>query len=224
MAYEVEIKSLLGTKENALRFKNYLTGRTGKKVLFTSSSNQLNHYFENGNLENLYKELEKYLRPAARKQMKEMIAKATKISIRTRQTNDQVKFVIKASVGKDSSSNGVARLELEEPVKMTLDALDKKVLKAGYHYQAKWSRERDEFQVDGITVCLDKNAGYGYLVEFEKVLHTTKQISKAKDEIRSFMKTLKVSELPQARLERMFGHYNKNWPDFYGTDNVFTLK
>ncbi len=37
------------------------------------------------------------------------------------------------------------------------------------------------------------------------------------------MNKLKCEELAQDRLERMFEHYNKNWPEYYGTEKVFLI-
>ena len=89
---------------------------------------------------------------------------------------------------------------------------------------ANWSREREEYQTGDMHICIDKNAGYGYLAEFELVVDAESKVSAARDEIFSFMKEMKVLELPQDRLERMFSHYNKHWNEYYGTDKMFTIE
>jgi predicted adenylyl cyclase CyaB len=221
--YEVEIKSLLGeaAKADALR-ANIAKLDPDAKLL--NSYTQLNHYFEGGDAAVLADRLAPHLPSGIAEQMKQM-AGGEKISLRTREMNGVTKIVMKASVGSDSSANGVARMEIEEPIEgMTFDQLDQEVLSAGYHYQAKWSRTREEYEVRGITVCLDKNAGYGYLVEFEKVIHELGKTDEAKHEIETLMRELGVSELPQERLERMFAYYNAHWPEYYGTDKVFTIE
>ena len=38
-----------------------------------------------------------------------------------------------------------------------------------FTYQSKWSRERTEYQFSGVNVTIDRNAGYGYLAEFESI-------------------------------------------------------
>jgi len=53
-------------------------------------------------------------------------------------------LVIKASVDDTTSSNGTARLEWESKVGLSIEELDALVLKSGFQYQAKWSRERQE--------------------------------------------------------------------------------
>lgn len=189
-----------------------------------STSEQLNHYFEGGDPLVLVERLQSHLSSDVIKKMKEM-ATGQKISVRTRGVSGIAKIVMKASVGSDSSDNGVIRMEIDEPVTgMTLDALDEELCAAGYRYQAKWSRSREEYQLGTITVCLDKNAGYGYLVEFEKVITDPAQMVEAKREIEDLMTTLGVDELPQDRLERMFAYYNEHWPEYYGTEKVFVVE
>ena len=41
---------------------------------------------------------------------------------------------------------------------------------------------------------------------------------------RDVMEKLGAEELAQERLERMFTFYNAHWPEYYGTDNVFTIE
>jgi adenylate cyclase class IV len=89
---------------------------------------------------------------------------------------------------------------------------------------SKWSRERKEYTCKGVTVCIDKNAGYGYVAEFEKMIPEKDAEEVAKNEIRELMNVLVCTELPQDRLERMFAFYNKNWPEYYGTDKTFVIQ
>ena len=139
------------------------------------------------------------------------------------ETNDKVIFIIKASVGDDSSANGVKRIECEAEVPVTLENLDQALLAAGLTYQAKWSRERDQYTSGDMNVCIDKNAGYGYLAEFEKISTDESQLEKTKTELVALMTALGVAELPQDRLERMFAHYNTHWSEYYGTEKVFNI-
>lgn len=80
--------------------------------------------------------------------------------MRTRGTKDETILVVKATVNSESSSNGTARIEWEfDLAPMTLDVMDEKVLSAGFVYQAKWSRARDEYRLNETTaLCIDKNA------------------------------------------------------------------
>jgi len=114
-------------------------------------------------------------------------------------------------------------MEFEEEINLSLDDLDNALLAAGLRYQAKWSREREEYLCQGINVCLDRNAGYGWLAEFEKVVGQESELESARQEVRALMEQCGVQELQQDRLERMFAFYNAHWGEYYGTDKVFTV-
>ncbi len=221
--YEIEIKSLLGAKENAeaLRAKMRELDPTHARV---STNTQLNHYFKDGELMELYKNTEHLFSVEQKEKFKLIAEKGTDFSVRSRQRDNEVLLVVKASVDAGTSANSVSRLEFEEPVHVTLDELDALILGAGFVYQAKWSREREEYSYKGANVCIDKNAGYGYLAEFEKILSDGEDIARARMEIEALMGELGVVELPQDRLERMFAHYNKEWPNYYGTERTFVIE
>ena len=107
---------------------------------------------------------------------------------------------------------------------LTLDQLDQILLDSDFQYQAKWSRKREEYKYKDMTVCIDKNAGYGYLAEFEKVVTEPSMFEQVKQELRDEMSRLGVEELSQDRLERMFEYYNNNWREYYGTEKTFTIE
>lgn len=221
--YEVEIKSLLGGKENADALLSRMR-EIDPNTSLVSSNAQLNHYFEGGSMENLVASVQGLFSDDARAKLDMMIEKGKDFSVRTREKDGKVLLVLKASVDSGTSANTVSRLEFEGPVSLTLNELDQKVQDAGFAYQAKWSRSREEYAYKGATVCLDKNAGYGYLAEFEKVIGSEDGVAGARAEIEAMMSELGVSELPQDRLARMFDFYNKNWPEYYGTERVFTIE
>jgi len=222
--YEVEIKSLLGTAEAAEKLRNDLK-RLDPNCACVSTYTQLNHYFEGGEPVKVVEALADRVSPENAEAMQRIALEGKKISVRTREMNGEARIVMKASIGDDSSENGVARLEVEAPVRdMSLEQLDQVVLDAGYSYQAKWSRTREEYSFKDTAVCLDKNAGYGYLAEFEKVVNGADETPAARAEIEELMTELSVSELPQDRLERMFSFYNEHWPEYYGTDKIFVIE
>src|SRR5690606_1073237 len=101
--------------------------------------------------------------------------------------DDQVLLVVKASVDEGTSANTIKRMEFEEPVAISLEELDHLLLDAGFTYQAKWSREREEYAYKGASVCLDKNAGYGYLAEFEKIVPEEDMADEVRAEIDALM-------------------------------------
>jgi len=219
--YEIEIKSLLGSLENAEQLKQIIIA-DGAQLIDTNS--QLNHYFILHDKDQLSSGIADII-PADKKEVFEkIIAEGNKLSVRTRGVDGKAILVIKASLGTDSSANGVSRIEFESEMPMTLDELDKKLIDAGLEYQAKWSRERQEYELNDMHVCIDKNAGYGYLAEFESVITDPTEAESKKQMLEYYMSKCGVSELMQDRLERMFSFYNENWRDYYGTDNVFTIE
>jgi predicted adenylyl cyclase CyaB len=220
-SYEVEIKSLLGQKENAEKLLKKL--EADPSFISKGGQKQLNHYFIGGNLEGLCENVQSLIEPSQLSHFKQICQKATDFSVRSRWSDGKVILVIKASIDDTTSSNGTARLEFESRVSTSMEQLDQIILKSGFQYQAKWSRERQEFKYKDMNISIDKNAGYGYLAEFEKVLPDISKVDQAKQDIRDFMADFGIEELDQDRLERMFAFYNANWQDYYGTDKVFVV-
>jgi adenylate cyclase class IV len=249
MQFEIEIKSLLGKQENADKFVAKLNQKYPNAIK-KPDNNQKNHYFvvaknsspENPNetaniaqtMEMLITNLEQFLSADKVLELKNIVSKVKTFSVRTRETSNhnndkKVIFVLKATIDETTSENGIARIEFEEIIATNLNNLDDLILKSGFEVQAKWSRNRHEWKIDDDTnICLDKNAGYGYLVEVEKVLNaenlTTDLANNTKVEIKKIMDSLEIAELYQERLARMFDFYNKNWINYYGTENVFEIK
>ena len=219
--YEIEIKSLLGSPEKAAKLKEKIKEKGGALV---RSNNQLNHYFILNDVNKFKEKFNSHLFGEDKVKFNKILEEGSNFSVRTRDTDGKVLLVVKASIGDDTSANGVSRMEFESEMKMTLDNLDKLLLETGLEYQAKWSREREEYKLDDPHICLDKNAGYGYLAEFERVVGDPTLADGVKAELLGMMKDFEVKELPQARLERMFAHYNESWRDYYGTDKIFNIE
>jgi predicted adenylyl cyclase CyaB len=222
--FEVEIKTLLGDKEKAEELKAKLY-QLDPNTRLVEHNVQLNHYFEGGDLVALAESVaHRCLSEEKCIKFDDVAKKATKFSVRTRQKDTGVYLIVKASIDDTTSENGTARMELDEKVDIPLDALDALLLGSGFTYQAKWSRERDEYSFRDITVCLDHNAGYGWLAEFEKLVTDESSVEETKKHLRDLMEELGVEELPQERLERMFKFYNEHWQEYYGTDKVFNIE
>lgn len=222
-SYEVEIKALLGGPERAEEIRTAMK-KADASCKLTSKNKQLNHYFEGGALEKLADVIAPHLSNATRAKFSDLAARAKSFSVRTRDKDGEILVVVKASVDDTTSENGIARMEFEEKVPLTLKELDDLVLSAGFTYQAKWSREREEYVCRGVNVTLDRNAGYGWLAEFERVVEDASKLDDARREIRALMGELSVGELPQDRLERMFAFYNAHWPEYYGTEKIFVVE
>ena len=220
--FEIEIKSLLGNKERAETLRKKLME---KKARVLGKHSQLNHYFiVPEDHAKLQAAIIPFLDEQSGKLLQKILSDGTKISLRTRQADGKVLLVAKASVGDDTSANGVSRIEIEAPVNKTLNELDAILLSAGASYEAKWSREREEYELGNLRISIDKNAGYGYLAEFEKQVVNEGDTAKAKGRILRLMSEVGAEELPQERLERMFAFYNSHWKEYYGTERTFTIE
>lgn len=227
-AYEVEIKSLLGDAERAENVRRAMKTVDAACELL-SKNKQLNHYFEIDNffkhpLQSLISVMREHLSPESMAKLEDIVSRASKFSLRSRDKDGEVLLVVKAAVDDTTSENGIARIEFEERFPQSLDYLDELIVTNGFRYQAKWSREREEYVCRGTNVTLDKNAGYGWLAEFERIIDSQSLVEKAREEIRELMKELRVEELKQDRLERMFAYYNAHWPEYYGTDKIFVVE
>jgi len=221
--YEIEIKSLLGDEEKATALVAKMKELDPEAKVFDESI-QLNHYFVGGDVEKIFTNIAPHIAPEKIEAFRKVLYEGKNISVRTRKSNDKVLFVVKASIDDTTSSNGTARIEfVTEMPALSLDALDALLLDAECSYQAKWSRDRKEYAFKDIVVCIDHNAGYGYLAELEKIVHNGEEAEAVKSDLREIMQTLGIEELSQDRLERMFAHYNEHWSEYYGTDKTFTI-
>lgn len=223
MTYEIELKSLLAGREAADALRAKLLSREAKLI---EQSRQLNHYFTGSALPSLAARMASHLSPGDAAQLDGITTVARSASVRTRLLNETVLLIVKAAVDDTTSENGIHRREFEAPVAaLDLRALDDEVIAAGYQVQARWSRDRDAYRLaDGTVVCIDRNAGYGYLAEFERVLDDAARAAAVEAELRELMAALGCEELAQDRLERMFAYYNANWSEYYGTDRTFVIE
>lgn len=221
--FEIEVKSLLGEQERAEALKRKLC-ELDPNCSCVATSSQLNHYFHGGDIAQLYENTEQLFTKEQQEKFTRIVEKGSDFSVRTREKDGEVLLVVKASLDAGTSENTVSRLEFEESVTVSLDELDALVRESGYEYQAKWSRDREEYAYRGANVCIDRNAGYGYLAEFEKVTDDEDSLPHVRAELEALMAELGVAELPQERLARMFEFYNQNWPEYYGTDRTFVIE
>lgn len=221
--FEIEIKSLLGSKERADELTRKLRVKF-PNLRKLSAHSQLNHYFVGGDAGRLCEKLLSYIPKNRQYELTRVLEEGKDFSIRSREADGTIFLVIKASIGEGTSANAVSRQEFEAPVDLPLAKLDELLLSCGFAYQAKWSREREEYADGDTHITIDKNAGYGYLAEFEKVVDDAGKAQAARRELASLMQALGCEELPQDRLERMFKFYNEHWEEYYGTDRVFVIE
>jgi adenylate cyclase class IV len=224
-AYEIEIKVLLGDQLARDTFMEAVQVNF-PAVSHSYTESQKNHYFEWGDLAKLGEIFASHLSHEEIVGLADIREKAKSFSVRTRGTQDETILVVKATVNDETSSNGTARIEWEVDLHpMSLEQMDELVLQSGFIYQAKWSRDRDEYQLDHSTaLCIDRNAGYGYLAEFERVIDNPEKIEETRTDLLQMIEFLGYKELDQARLARMFDFYNQNWREYYGTEKVFVVE
>lgn len=253
-SYEIEIKSLLGGKDKAEELKTKMKAADPKFLEIGSHKQLNHYFIPTSSgteqagsdLRELFENTKDVVEKDQLMKFKELVEKAAPrtlhhpmqgaagasatgtgakdFSVRTRWADGKVILVIKASVDDTTSSNGTARLEWESKVDRSIEELDALIIKSGFKYQAKWSRERQDFKYKGASVSIDKNAGYGYLSEFEIIVDNKDKADETKASLRQMMKELNIDELPQDRLARMFDYYNKNWEHYYGTEKIFNIE
>ena len=217
---EVEIKSLLTSREQVdavlARMK-----RVDASTRLVAEQGQLNHYFCSGSPAGLQKLLLGLSKPTEASQL----ADCQSFSLRTRSVDGACLIVVKAKLDSTCAVHGLARVEYNfEMPGMGIAAVDAMILSHGFEYQAKWSRHRQQYRCAGANVCIDKNAGYGYLVEVEILAESEGEIDSTKAQIYALMEQLELTELPQARLDRMFDYYNTHWREYYGTQKIFVVE
>lgn len=219
---EVEVKILLQSREKKEAFLKACSKKYPLEEKATNS--QLNHYFAGGDLWALEENISLYLSEEQKNELKMLISKAKSFSARTRKANDDVIFVLKASVDETNSINGTWRLEFEVHVPLSIDELDGIFLKSWFEYETKWSRDRVEYNFWDYTLCIDENSGYWFLAEIERVVPDGEDIDTIKSDIRSLIEELWSEELSQDRVNRMYNHYIHVWPHYYGTKNWFNVE
>lgn len=223
MQYEIEIKALLGSQSASDALMNQVAERDpGLKLI--SEQRQLNHYFNGGELSKLVKTVQRYLSQEQIIAINNISTSATHINVRTRQKNDTVLLIVKGSLDNTSAAHSHQRMEFEAEIGLTIDELDDLVLSSGWRLEAKWQAKRKIYKALGLTIDLMFSPGYGYVVEFEKVVLNESDRTAAHDQVMAVMESLGIQELANDRLERMFAYYNDHWPEYYGTDKIFTIE
>ena len=222
MQYEIEVKALLGSQEASNNLLEKLASRDANFRQYDTQS-QLNHYFVGGSLGSLVKSVKPYFAQEKLDILSEIAKKSTSFSVRSRQKNGKTLFIVKGSLDSTSAVHSHRRIEFEEPIDLDIAQLDELIISSGFHYEAKWSAERVMYAFNDLTVDMFFTPGYGYMVEFEKVIRDAEAIEQTRSNILKIMADVGLEELDSARLERMFTYYNKHWQQYYGTQKVFTI-
>src|SRR3989344_305250 len=149
--YEIEIKSLIGDRGRADELVAKMQD-SDPNFISLGKHKQLNHYFIKGDIKALKSKLAAHLPADKQSQIDKLIRQTKDCSVRTRWADGKVIFVIKATVDDTTSSNGTARREFESEINLKLEELDQMLLNCGFEYQAKWSREREEYKYKNLSV------------------------------------------------------------------------
>ena len=127
--FEIEIKVLLGDETKAQEIIDKIQQSDVNTKLMDQNS-QLNHYFlPQGDFGKLTEILKEYIHSEHHGKLQQVILEGKNHSIRTREVDGKLLFVVKASVDDTTSSNGTARIEFEEEViDLALHELDQIML------------------------------------------------------------------------------------------------
>lgn len=223
MQYEIEIKTLLGSKEKSDELLAEVIRRDPATKL-VSEQKQLNHYYHGGNLAGLAARMKDYLTLEQIEALDDISTRATSVNVRTRDKNGTVLLIVKGSLDNVSAAHSHQRMEFEAPVNLPIDELDAFVEQSGWQLEAKWQANRKIYETMGLTLDMFFTPGYGYMAEFEKVVSADDDREAAHQKLVDTMESLGVEELPNPRLERMFAYYNQHWREYYGTDKVFVVE
>lgn len=221
--YEVEVKTLLGDDATTQTFIRKLQ-QSDPDATVKATSDQLNHYFDKaGDPAKLLEVVKGALSEGDWKAFSDIVSQSQSFALRTRQ-DDKVRLVIKAAKTGDDEQHALERLEGEYvTAAASIDELDAIIQQAGYGFLSKWSRARTEYAYKDYNVCIDRNAGYGYVAEIEKIVSDQTAAAEARKEILAELDSLGFEELSQERVGRMFAHYNDRWPEYYRTDKTFNV-
>lgn len=224
MQYEIEIKSLLDSQKAADDLLAKVRAKDPSMKL-VSQQHQLNHYFKDGTLAMLAQEFENCLTAYQLAQIDQINHRARNVNVRTREKNKRdVLLVIKGALNEGSAAHGHHRMEFEALLPISIEELDSKIIKSGWKLEAKWQADRKIYEALGLTLDMVFTPGYGYFVEFEKVVYDDIDREAAHNQLLEQMESLGAYELSPDRLERMFSYYNNHWQEYYGTKKVFVVK
>ncbi|HQA96010.1 MAG TPA: CYTH domain-containing protein [Candidatus Colwellbacteria bacterium] len=81
----------------------------------------------------------------------------------------------------------------------------------GIDPEIKWFRHRNEFLWNKIRVSVDHTKGYGYILEFERIVPAEEQEAAIAD-LETEMLKLGVEETPKEVFNKAFEDYKKLWP------------
>ncbi|MGY4884504.1 MAG: CYTH domain-containing protein [Nanobdellota archaeon] len=101
--------------------------------------------------------------------------------------------------------------EIEIPIKRDdFEMLEKFLNKLGHTVKIKWLRKRNQFDWNGIKVCVDYTKSYAYILELEKMSSEDNK-ERVLNELKEKLKELKIALTPKNEFEKKYNYYKKNW-------------
>lgn len=107
-----------------------------------------------------------------------------------------------------------AREEIEiftsENDENNFDNLGKLFNTLGHDVEIKWLRKRNQFDWNGVKVCVDYTKGYGYILELEKISDEENKENVLR-ELREKLRELGIEETPKEIFNEKYNYYKENW-------------
>ncbi len=88
--------------------------------------------------------------------------------------------------------------------------MEKFLNKLGHTVKIKWLRLRNQFNWNGIKVCLDHTKGYGYIIELEK-MSTEEDKEKTLKELNEKFLELNIAQTSKEMFKEKYNYYKENW-------------
>lgn len=93
------------------------------------------------------------------------------------------------------------------------ERLEQMFLSLGYNIQIKWFRKRNNFKWQDIDVAVDSTKGYGYIIEFEKLVEENEK-EKTLEFLKEKFNILNISMTSREEFDQKFNYYKEHWKEF----------
>ena len=84
----------------------------------------------------------------------------------------------------------------------------------GYQVEIKWFRKRLEIDYQGYYLTIDHSAGYGYIVEIEKMVKDAALIDETKKELEDILISLGIEISSKEEFVNKYEDYKVNWSEY----------
>ena len=91
----------------------------------------------------------------------------------------------------------------------SFDNLGKLFKALGHNVEIKWLRLRNQFNWNGIKVCIDYTKGYGYIIELEK-LSSEEATEEVLEGLKEKLNELNIPLTPKTEFDEKYNYYKQN--------------